>query len=243
MADETAEKGKYPYLPFQTFMSLITKMEKEGIPARIDRGYLNYTSGTNQIYLPMALRSFGLLNDDNSATEELTALVKNTADRKKLLGQLVKRHYSKQVALPQNATAQMLEETFAPLQGETKRKAVTFFLHAAKEAELPLSKHFKAPKAAKSATGTRRTRRTPAGKPQEQTPPPSNQPTPPAHGGMTRSLELKSGGTLTVSLTANIWDLSEDDERFVMGLVKTMRSYGEAKSLPPGDGDFKGGQI
>ena len=52
--------------------------------------------------------------------------------------------------------------------------------------------------------------------------------------GMTRNLQLKSGGTLTVSLTANIWDLSEEDEKFVMGLVKTMRAYGEGQAEPGG---------
>lgn len=246
MSKQDTEKGKYPYLPFQTFLSLITKMEKEGIPGRIDRSYLQYTSGTNQVYLPMALRSFGLLNEDNTPTEDLTNLVKKPEERKKLLEALFRKHYAKQVALPQNATAQMLEETFAPLQGETKRKAVTFFLHAAKEAGIPLSRHFKAPRPAAGSRkpSTRRGRGSSTGTTTPETP---ETPETPAGsgGGMRHSIALKSGGQVTVSLSddANIFTLSEEDETFVMGLVKALRAYGQKKSLPAGTPKQTGGEA
>jgi hypothetical protein len=237
MSPKTAERSKYPYLPFSTFRTLLEKMEKEGVPGRIDRTYLGYTSGIMQTYLIATLRSFGLIDENNSPTDELVKLAKAGDERPAALRPLIETHYSRQLALGRNATAGQLDEAFKPLQGETKRKAITFFLHAAKYAGIELSRHFKAPRAPRT-TGGKTTRKAVA--PQRQHPQLSDEDGrgPMDTGGDSDTIELDSGGAVTLTVSVSLLSLSPSDREFVLRLVDQFRAYGpERRELPaPIDG-------
>ncbi len=236
MAEAEATKTPYPYLSFQTLLSLFEKMAREGLPARIDRSYLSYTSGINQSYLLSTLRWFSLINADDQPEPYLFRIVEEADDRPMLIGDMLRDRYKAQFALGQNATARQLEETFEPLQGSSKRKAVTFFLHACRYAQIELSPHFKTLRAPRGSTSTRKpTRR----RQPENEPPPQ---VPPAGGGDTRHIQLRSGGSVALSVTANILDLSEEDTRFVLALAKALRDYENDSSGEAGS-DEDGGQI
>ena len=55
-----------------------------------------------------------------------------------------------------NATTKQLEETFTGIGGDTMRKAVGFYLGAAKYSGHPISKHFKVPSFIARPSGSRR---------------------------------------------------------------------------------------
>jgi hypothetical protein len=122
-------------------------MEREGVPARVDKTYLDNLAGGYQGQVFTALRSLGLMGDDYRVLPSLRELVEIPDRRPELIGKLVQRTYPYAVTLGEDATHGQLEEAFkenAPSLGTAARaKAVTFYMHAAKFATLPLSKHFK----------------------------------------------------------------------------------------------------
>jgi hypothetical protein len=149
MTDETSNQtqGSPPYIAFKTLLNLIDRMEREGIPGRIDKTYLDNLAGGYQGQVFSALRSLGLMGDDRKPLLTLTNLVTQPDSRERQIGELVERIYPYAVRLGEDATHGQLEEAFkenAPSLGvHAREKAITFYMHAAKYAKLPLSKHFK----------------------------------------------------------------------------------------------------
>jgi len=142
-----------PYnISFRTFLNLLQRMEEEGgTPPRIDRSYLRSLSGQAQTYLMGALRSFGLIGENGDVTAELDALVSKSQDRPKLLAEILRRCYSGAIEHGEmHGTPKQLEEVFAQfnVSGDTLRKAMTFYLHAAEFAGLPISRYVKLRKVA-----------------------------------------------------------------------------------------------
>jgi len=162
-----------PYnIPFRTFLNLLQKMEEEGgTPPRIDRSYLRTFSGQAQTYLMGALRSFALIEENGDVTPELDALVLNSQDRPNLLGDILRKYYPAAIAHGEmHGTPKQLEEIFAEynLSGDTLRKAITFYLHAAEHANLPISRYMKLRKAQPRRTTLGPRKSTPRTKPEVQ---------------------------------------------------------------------------
>src|SRR5260370_972419 len=149
MTDESASKPKAPppYIAFKTLLNLIERMEREGIPGRIDPTYLDNLAGGYQGQVFSALRSLGLMGDDRKPTGVLNALVSMPERREELVAELIQRVYPWTFTLGPDATHGQLEEAFrdnAPNLGtHAREKAMTFYMHAARYAKIPLSKHFK----------------------------------------------------------------------------------------------------
>ncbi|MCY3887941.1 MAG: hypothetical protein OXG19_09635 [Chloroflexi bacterium] len=51
---------------------------------------------------------------------------------------------------------------------------------------------------------------------------------------MEKSITLDSGGTVSMSVTVDLFTLSEPDRKFVLDLVDKLKAYEERKMLPPG---------
>jgi hypothetical protein len=171
-----------PYVSFKTFTNLIERMATEGTPQRIDRSYLINLPGSTQSMLLSALDTFGLIDDAKRPTERMKALIAADPDQlAALIGDLVRRHYGPALNLGDDATQAQLEEVFTEhfsVSGSTRRKAIAFFLAAAKFAGITVSKLFKTPKATgTSGGGTRTRRRRQTGGGQEDPPPPPPAPT------------------------------------------------------------------
>lgn len=176
----TQAKASPPYIAFKTLLNLIERMEREGIPARIDPTYLDNLAGGYQGQVFSALRSLGLMGDDRKPTGILTALVSMPDRREELVAELIQRVYPWTFTLGPDATHGQLEEAFrdnAPNLGtHAREKAMTFYMHAAKYAKLPLSKHFKgSSKGSSNAAGSKAPRRR-TFRVRETTPPASNPP-------------------------------------------------------------------
>lgn len=221
MAADKNDRGFIPpYVSWKTFFNLILRMEKEGVPARIDSTYLQKTAPVIQGYLKATMRQFGLIDDNGHPTPDLIELVENRDKRPHLIGEIVRAHYGPQLALPQNATAQQLHETFKTQQGETKRKAVTFFLQAARYAEIPLSPQFRPP-TRPPATRKPKQKESPSEGRQEH-----EEVDPQPQIGDSSSVTLGSGAVLTLGLSTKLLKLPRDERKFFLDLVEQMEDHG-----------------
>lgn len=214
-----------PYATFRNFLNSLDKMgQQPTLPAAIDRSYLRWMPGSTQTgYLGMC-RQFGLIDEDGAPTELLHELVYDQDSRPERVKQLILRYYAPIVEFGRrHTTSQQLldkwKETFGQ-EGDTRRKACTFFLHAAEYAGIPVSPEWShvVTTSRKRSSGTRRARGR-ATKVEEPAAPASS-------SGATR-IELKSGGSITLSVDVNLLELSVDDREFVIELIDAVHAYQE----------------
>jgi hypothetical protein len=150
-----------PYTSFTTLTNTLDRMREEGgPPSRLDGSYLsNYAGGTRYTFLA-SLKALGLIDEEGRPTDVLTELVSaDETRRKEIVGDLVRQYYMDAVTLPANATQAQLEKVFRDygISGSTLRKAVGFYLAAARFADMTFSRHFKLPKLHPGETRPRRT--------------------------------------------------------------------------------------
>jgi hypothetical protein len=233
--DEAPEPFRPPYMSFQTFWRFIEELRSKPLPPQIDRSLMQSKSGTDQANLNATLSVFGLVGPGGEVLPELKGLVHGDEEgRRRVLASLIRERYPQPLYVSeQNGTNQQLQEAFRDVYGmagaDTRRKAVTFFLHACREAGLPLSPFFPSTRAGSGAPGTPRPRR-----PQKRrattvpTPEPSGDAPPSAttsSGGDRYSVALRSGGTVEVAVSVNLFAVSTEDRTFVIELVDKLKGY------------------
>jgi len=154
MDDQAKAKWVPPYIAFPTLTGLIERMQGEGgPPSRMDRSYLDKFSGGYQSQVLAALKSLDLMGPSGEVQPTLTGLV-DAADadaRKAMIAEMLRGHYAKPVSLGSTkATQGQLEEAFREygITGDTLRKAIAFYLAAAKYGGIPVSTNFKVPSVA-----------------------------------------------------------------------------------------------
>ena len=128
------------------------------LPARLDRSYLGSQSGNVQTYLIAAFKTFGLIGEDGTVEPTLKASVETEGDRPGMIAALLTRCYPTLVSLGKtNSTsgqlAEAFTEAFPSLTGESRTKAIRFFLSVAAYAGIKTSPHWKAPKAPSRSNG------------------------------------------------------------------------------------------
>ena len=144
------EEPSAPYIPFRTFLNLIIKME-DGVPQRLDKSFLIAQAGGLHQPIIAAFRFFGFVDDEGLTQPSLHEVATGGDRRDEFLAVAFDHAYLWANELGNNATQQQLDEAFklnTGFGGSTLRKAVTFYLHAARHLGYPLSKHFSAPRAA-----------------------------------------------------------------------------------------------
>lgn len=239
MDTPTTETFKPPYMAFATFWSFIGFLAERPLPPRIDRSIMGNRSGTDQANIMATLKAFGLINGDNKVEPGLIELAANEEEeRRSRLNSLVRSFYPNPVKVSEeNGTEGQLSEAFRDDYGltaaETRRKCITFFLHAAREAALPMSANFPQTRAGSGGPGVPKAK--PAGRSasrqkatQQTTPPPK------AGKGDAYAVVLASGGTVNVEVSVNLFDLSTEDREFVIKLVDALKGYAKDH---PGSGD------
>jgi hypothetical protein len=246
MQVETGRSNLPAYVPFQTFLNFLGKLE-QGVPHRIDRSFLNrYYSGAMGSQLITSLRFLGLVEgDDNRTTAALERFVQEQAERKQLLAELLHERYQPvfmDVGDLAKATHLQLEQAFKQIynvEGDTRRKAISFFVHLAQHAEVPLSAYIRttsnpgsnrttARTGSKKAKGrqngtsaikqrvatTTRTKRA-------NTLPIQNGNT----NSKTKTITFQSGGSVTLTYSVDLFDMAERDREFLLGLIDQLRDY------------------
>jgi hypothetical protein len=162
-------------MSWATFESIIDGLAAVGIPDQVDRSVLGSRSGGDQSQFLKAARNFGLVAADGIPTDRLRLYATRPEVRPEILREILGERYADVIALGTGATQQQLTDQFRAfgIEGDTVRKAIAFYLSAARQAEIPLSPRFKT---TRPGSGGRKTngRRAPRAKigTDEQEPPP-----------------------------------------------------------------------
>ena len=232
MTEAVQSDFKPPYMAFQTFWRFVSDLSMNPLPPRIDRSLMDSKSGTDQANLINTLKAFGLIDEDQRVLPALIALTDTDEEgRKPLLGEIVKQRYAAALAVSDsNGTANQLDDCFrdnyAVTGADTLRKSITFFLHAARAAGLPLSPHFKQTRAGQGARGQPR-KRPSQRKPKNTASAPGVYPSDGAKQSHAYQLNvrLRTGGTMTLTVNVNPISLRGDDRSFFYEIVDKMTDY------------------
>lgn len=131
-----------PYISFATFLTFLKALKVDGLPPQIDKSVLSKLSGGVQGQMKLGLRSLGLMDGDKP-TAEMQRLVDayDTPEFNSVLLERLKATYPYVFALDlMTATPTMLADAFkvTGAREDVSRKCRTFFLHAAKQAGVPM---------------------------------------------------------------------------------------------------------
>lgn len=134
-----------PYMSWATFENIIETLGSRGLPDQIDRSLLTSRSGGDQAQFLRAARAFKLIDEAGRPLPRLKEYVTQPDRRRDILREVLTESYPSVVALGTGATPQQLTAEFRAfgIEGDTVRKAETFYLNAARQAEIELSPHFK----------------------------------------------------------------------------------------------------
>ena len=220
-----------PYVSFNTFKTLLDWLKVEGVPLRLDRSFWHdKVSGSTGSQLMASLRFLGLL-DGNNPLPELENLIQAEFDKKSLvLKALIQNSYTFiHFEELHRATPSMLISWFKtyPIDGHTLRKAISFFISASIEAELPISNSIK-----KMSKYRSKSKGLETGHKTSQINSPSNSISTDINSVNTTksainqsTVNLKSGGSLNLSIDVNLFDLSETDRKFVLSVIDAVKNY------------------
>jgi hypothetical protein len=230
MPDQLVSKAPpAAYLPFKTFISAIEALE-HGIPKRLDRTIWRQ-SGIVQGQIMMALRFFGLLTDNDEPTPALHRLVESPDKRKEQIAALLRHAYRDILELDlTKMTPKMLEQEMEKynVSGDTRRKAVGFFLRAAKFSDIPMHPLLLAQ--TRETSGPRKKRKTtkPNGVERRPTAMPSDD-----GARSKRTVTLRGGGTVSLIIAADPFSLDTADREFIFELVDKIQGYAAADASEP----------
>jgi hypothetical protein len=227
---EKSDEIKPPYTSYTTFANCVVWLREQGLPARFDRSlWSKKYSGVVGPQLVSALRFLGLL-DGETPTPSFHKLVEATGDaRKTVLREVLESAYTK-IPFEQlpTATYGMFTEWIRSynVQGETIRKIQTFLLHALKDAGYELHTAIARSTRTQQRKSTGRKPRLPnSTHSAAKSEPSKDRARQPSTYGHAHVLQLKSGGTVTVTIDVNLFSLNPDDTTFVTDLVALIREY------------------
>lgn len=239
-----------PYLAFRVLMNTADRMsEISSLPAAIDRSYLNWMSGTVQTAFLSAVRQFGFVDDQDVPTDLLHRFVYKPESRPEILGDLVRAHYAPIIEIGEigeagqkHATKQQLnnlwKDTFGQ-EGDTRSRAIKFFMEAAKFADIELSPEWTKTSGSTGSTSVPRPRR----RSRTATKRTSTTPARPENQGHVEKVPLASGaGVLTVGVDADLFQISEEDRKFVFTLVDMIQKYRQEHPSTAGPEDAADGE-
>jgi hypothetical protein len=230
MADTNGKKTLIPYVPFKTFTNTLDSLAGEMMPARIDTSIWNNYSGATRSQLMGTFKFFGLLNEDNSPTADFKKLADDKEGRPALLREIMKRSYGDLMRMDlSKATPKTFDEALRKYgqEGETHRKAMAFFMSAAKLAGVHLS-----PLLTKRGNMA-------AMRPKKVTPvkerlantfevPDGGRTVYREQEGPAKVVTLEGGATLTLSTSVDAFRLPSSDRKFVFELLDLIEKYESA---------------
>lgn len=223
-----------PYLPYATLTNFLdNKVGGGAVPPRIDRTFLENYSGSVRPLILATLRTIGMIDNEGKVLPSLREAVRNPPQsRQAVLRSWAEQFYSRQIELAKaNDTAQTLWESFSErgFNGSTLRRAVIFYIALSEDLGLPLSPHFRTPKAPSSPGGTSRKRS--AGKGGASRTGGAPAPTPGAAAassqttGDTYDVTLPSGPKVTLTVKMDVMRTSVADRNFIFEVVDKLRDY------------------
>ena len=164
-----AEVSRPPYVPFPTFSNFIKGLKERGVPGTMDRTTMHTLSGTTQSQLTLALRFFGLIDQNLRTQPALERLVaaSGTPDWAGKMEALLQHGYGamlKEIDLGSASRGEVLTKIkeIGGTEGSVAEKAMRFLLKLAEEAGRELSGFLATRRGRPSGSGgTRSARRKP----------------------------------------------------------------------------------
>jgi hypothetical protein len=252
MIDEAYQSISPPYISFRTFLNLLERLAEDGIPQHIDRSYWKpFLSGSLGPHVMSTLRFFGLIaGADNLPTPDLERLVEDKVHRKQLFAGMLTKLYAPVFNNIDLARTTMghLERSFTmyyKMSPDTRRKSITFFLHAAQYADLPLSSYLRDASRTRSAETKSLNRNIPK-KQQLHTAVSSaviaskqaQVPFDPAQAPQkenTKTVPLRSGGEISLICSVDWIGMDRADREFVFALIDQLKDYEHAEHVDETD--------
>ena len=221
------------YLPFKTFLSAVEALE-HGLPKKLDRSIWRGQAGIVQGQIMMAFRFLSLINERDEPTDELANFVHQREMRSEYVGRLIKMAYLDLFSEHDltKTTPKMLEEAMSRygVQGDTRRKAIGFFLRAAKYAELPMHPLLSA-QTRNSNAGMRRRRKS-LEVAVDLAAATNLHGTNAAGGdGTTKSVTLPSGTVVTLNIVADWLDMKGAERDYIFGLIDSLQQVPSAEDI------------
>lgn len=165
---------KPPYLSYRTFRNFLESLGASGIPGRIDRSFMpSSMSGANQVLVIAALKFLKLIDENGIPQDNLHKLIEEDGSiNQAAYYAALNSAYSfllNDLDI-ERATTRQVEEKFKDLglSSDTIRKAVNFFMLAAKDADMKISPHIKPYQGSGRNGGGQRQRKATA-RPEEET--------------------------------------------------------------------------
>jgi hypothetical protein len=221
-----ARKKTAPYLPFKTFLNSLDTFS-QGLPNWLDRTIWKSQAGVTQGLIMNTYRFLGLVDENDCATEALRDMVEHPEQRPAMLRGLLEATYGREFGDDfTTTTPKLLEGMFVDsyaVTGATKQKAITFFLKAARFANITLSPFLL--NQIRNTTEKRRRPKTRDSGNSQASGTSSQQVEQVNSTAVTHKVELLSGGTLTVSITANPFKMPQEDREFVFSLIDKLQQY------------------
>jgi hypothetical protein len=216
------------YVSWTTMKSALDQLSQGVPPSRIDRSVFPGMAWGVQSQLFAGMKFLGLTGPEGEATPLLNDLVSGDEQhRKAKLKEILEHSYAGLIALDLAKTtpAHLLEMMGAlyEVTGDTRGKAVRFFVNAAEYVGIPLSPLLTGKKA-NGAPASRRRRGPAKPKPGGQSEPPIPRREVPTNG-TAKTVNLQSGGTLTISATLDLFSLNSADRTFVFELIDKLEGY------------------
>jgi hypothetical protein len=240
MIDEEYHVVSPPYISFRTFLNLLERFAEDGIPQHIDRSYWKpFLSGSLGPHVMTTLRFFGLLSGaDNLPTPDLERLVEDKEHRKQLFASLLTKLYApvfRDVDLARS-TMGHLERTFTryyKMSADTRRKSITFFLHAAQFADLPLSSYLRDASRTRGGETQSFNRSIPKKQLRASVTPAviasqaraSFDPEQLQKKENAKTIALRSGGEISLICSVDWIDMDRTDRNFVFTLIDQLKDY------------------
>jgi hypothetical protein len=226
MANEQQSKQIPPYLPYKTLMSSLENLA-QGIPPVLDRSIWKNQPGTVQSQILSAYKFLGLMNEQNGPTDVLRFLVEHRESPMPTMKKIIEDKYKSLLdkhALNTMTTTMLANEFESVFQvdGETKKKGIRFLLQAAKANGFVLSKFLL--DQTRASSGPRKKRGTTRDSEQANGDDDDDE-TDNASTGTKKTIPLRSGGQLSLSVSVDLFELSEDDRTFVFGLIDSLKKY------------------
>ena len=232
MADTA--KVAVPYLPWKTFLSVMESLSKF-LPEHVHPSiWPNYSGGVRSQVIA-TLRFLNLVEASGAPTDLLHRITQAQPSAwPPLMREALKQSYTSLMecdltrATPGSFDAEMRK--FGQ-DGDTHRKAASFFLQAAKFAGVPLSplllkKGGLSATRKKTSAAKRSNGNTPSSGPKESTETEERRTTDPT--GVNKTIHLDNESVLTLVLNRNFGELPSTQRRFVNKLFDLMEDFAES---------------
>lgn len=223
------EHGRAPvYIPFKTFLTAIEALG-QGLPPTLDRSVWPSFSGGAQSQTLGAFKFLGLVNEQGKVEEILERLVNAKGNEEKgVLREIIESRYAGAIQLAQkNASFQQLQDYFRGygVQAGTLERVTRFFLDACEYTGVKGS-----PLWAKAKKTFRRT--TKRGEVPTKDKSTKGKPTKVETESKlsVKTIQLQSGGTLSLSMSVDLMSLSREDRDWLFELIDKLTTYGQSKN-------------